>query len=456
MEKRGQWSSNIGFILAAAGSAVGLGNIWKFPGKVADNGGGAFMLIYLAIIVLVGFSVMLAELALGRRSQSNAVASFRKINKKFSFIGALGVFTAFVIASYYCVVGGWVVRYVIEYISGGGFAVAGDTAQYEGYFVNLISNPAESITLQAIFLILCILVIIRGVSGGIEKVSKLLMPLLLVILVAIVIRSLTLEGASEGLSFMLTFDFSTITMESVAVAMGQAFFSLSLGMSIMITYGSYVPKKENLAKSTLSICTIDTMVALLAAFAIIPAVFASGTDMGMGAGFAFISLPNVFAQMPFGNIFGLLFFALLLFAAFTSAISIVEGTVAYACEEFKLTRVKATIIIGILAFILGVGYSLSQGAVALNIPWFNEAGSISLGNFMEFFTDNFSLPLGALLTCVFVGFVWKPKNAIAEIEQNGLFKFSYAKIWTISIKFICPLVLAVILFYTLVLGVGLS
>ncbi len=451
MKKREQWASNFGFILAAAGSAVGLGNIWKFPGKVAENGGGAFIVIYLLIIAAVGFSVMLAELTLGRHSQKNIAAAFRDIDKRFTFIGKLGVFTAFIIASYYCVVGGWVMKYIFEYITGAAFS-----GGYENYFINLIGSGFAPIVWQLIFLVLSLLVIIRGVSGGIEKVTKFLMPLLLVILVAITIRSLTLEGANEGLAFMLSFDVSALTMQSVVVAMGQAFFSLSLGMSIMITYGSYLSKEDNLAKSTASICAIDTAVALLAAFAIIPAVTATGTDMGKGAGFAFIALPAVFEEMPFGIFFGLLFFILLFFAAFTSAISIIEGTVAYTSEEFKISRVKATIIIGALAFIVGVGYSLSQGAVALNIPWFTEAGSISLGNLMEWFTDNLALPLGALLTSIFVGFIWKPENAIEEIEQGGKFKFALKGFFTISIKYICPIVLAIILFYTLVLGVGLS
>ncbi len=451
MQKRDQWTSNIGFVLAAAGSAVGLGNIWKFPGKVAANGGGAFIVVYLVIIAVVGFSVMLAELALGRNANKNIVGAFASINKKFSFIGKLGVLTAFIIASYYCVVGGWVLKYIFEYITGAAFA-----GGYSDYFVGLISSAAEPVIWQFVFLALSIAVILRGVSSGIEKVSKFLMPILLVILVAITVRSLTLPGASDGIALMLNFDFSALTFQSVAVAMGQAFFSLSLGMSIMVTYGSYLKKNENLVRSTASICTIDTMIALLAALAIIPAVAATGTDMGMGAGFAFIALPAVFAEMPFGFFFGLLFFVLLFFAAFTSAISIIEGVVAYASEEFKLTRKKATIIVGALAFIVGIGYSLSQGAVSLNIPWFGEAGSISLGNFMEFFTDNLALPLGALLTCIFVGFIWKTKNAAAEIEQDGKFAFKLKGAWDIAIKYVCPIVLAVILFYTLVLGVGLS
>ncbi len=451
MQKRGQWTSNLGFILAAAGSAVGLGNIWKFPGKVATNGGGTFILLYLLIIAVVGFSVMIAELSLGRHTHKNIVGTFKAIDKRFAFIGKLGVLTAFIIASYYCVVGGWVMKYIFEYILGGKFQGGHST-----YFVNLITSSVEPIIWQFLFLVLCVLVIIRGVSSGIEKVSKFLMPILLVILVVITIRSLTLEGAKEGIDLMLTFDLSTLTMETVAVAMGQAFFSLSLGMSIMITYGSYVAKNENLVKSTTSICIIDTMVALLAAFAIIPAVTATGTDMGMGAGFAFIALPSVFEQMPFGLFFALLFFILLFFAAFTSAISIIEGTVAFASEEFKLSRFKATIIIAILAFIVGIGYSLSQGAVAINIPWFNEAGYMSLGSFMEFFTDNLALPLGALLTSIFVGFIWKPENAILEIEQGGSFKFALKNVWSFSIRFICPIVLIIILFYTLILGVTLS
>ncbi len=451
MKKREQWVSNFGFILAAAGSAVGLGNIWKFPGKVAANGGGIFIVAYLVVIAVLGFTIMLAELTLGRHSQSNIVAAFRGINKRFGFIGKLGVFTAFIIASYYCVVGGWVMRYIFEYITGAAFA-----GGYESFFVGLISSSVEPLIWQLVFLVLSLLVIIKGIAGGIEKVTKLLMPLLLIILVVIAVRSLTLDGAAEGIAHMLSFNLSDFTMQSMAVAIGQAFFSLSLGMSIMVTYGSYLSKEDNLVKSTTSICVIDTSVALLAAIAIIPAVTATGTDMGMGAGFAFIALPAVFAEMPFGLFFGLLFFVLLFFAAFTSAFSIIEGVVTYASEEFKISRIKTTVIVGALAFVVGIGYSLSQGAVPLNVPWFNEAGSTSLGNLMEWFTDNLALPLGALLTSIFVGYVWKSSNAVAEIEQGGKFKFKNHWFFDISIKYICPIGLTIILFYTLVLGVGLS
>lgn len=458
-QKRGQWVSNIGFILAAAGSAVGLGNIWKFPGKLGANGGGNFILAYIIGVAVIGFTVMMAEFVIGRATQKNSVGAFRILNKRWTFIGAIGMITAFVIMSYYSVVGGWVMKYILVYLTGAEFGVS--ASKYQDFFINFISRPIEPLIWYAIFMAICIFVIIKGVSAGIERVSKMLMPALFILLIVVAIRSVTLDGAAEGLKFMLTLNPLSFSSGTIVAAIGQAFFSLSLGMGIMITYGSYVPKSDNLIKSATWICALDTLVAILAAFAIIPAVFVTlGHDgLGMGGGFAFMALPNVFSQMPGGNFFGLLFFILLFFAALTSAISIFEGTVAFVTEEFNMSRLPATIILAIFMTFLAVGYSLSQGAMKINLPWFDFANGLRLlpmNAVMEKFTDNLTMPLCALLFCIFVGWVWGVDEGVAEIEQNGSFNFFFKKLWKFSIRFLAPAAIIVILYHTLFLGIGLS
>lgn len=453
-EKRGAWASNIGFILSAAGSAIGLGNIWKFPGKVGANGGGTFIVIYLAIIALIGFSLMIAEISLGRHAQSNSISAFKNINKKWSFVGVLGILSAFIILSYYSVVGGWVMKYIATYLTGANFG--GNTADY---FVGFISQGAEPLIWHALFMIITVSVVTKGVSAGIEKVSKVLMPLLFVILIAITLRSVTLPGADQGLDFLLQFHVSEITPSLIIAALGQAFFSLSLGMAIMITYGSYVSKSDSLPRSVGLIAVLDTFIALLAGFAIVCAVFATDPSLigSGGGGFAFISLPNVFASMPAGDFFGLLFFVLLFFAAFTSAMSILEGLVSCVTELLKISRKKATIGLGVCMYVLGCGYSLSQGAMDIKLPWFDFANGLrwdSMGNVMEYTTDNLLIPLTALLVCVFVGWVWGTKQAVREIKIGS--NFPIEKAWVFSIKYICPIAIAVILFTTLVMGISIS
>lgn len=454
-QNRGAWASNIGFILAAAGSAIGLGNIWKFPGKIGANGGGTFIVIYLLMVFFIGFSTMLAEITLGRRAQRSAIHSFNIVHPKWNFIGKMGVFVAFVILSYYSVVGGWVLKYISTYLTGADFG--GDTANY---FVNFISKPVEPLIWHAVFMTVTVLIVSKGVSAGIEKVSKFLMPVLLVILTAITARALTLPGAEKGIDFLLTVDFSTVNSNMVVSALGQAFFSLSLGMAVMITYGSYVDKTDSLPKSVGLIASLDTFIALLAGTAIVCSVFATDESLiGQGGGgFAFISLPNVFNEMPFGNLFALLFFVLLLFAALTSAMSILEGIVAYVIERFAISRFLATVILGVTMYIVGCGYSLSQGALPwLKLPWFDFKNGLvmsPMGNVMEYMTDNLLMPLTALLVCIFVGWIWKTENAVKEIKIGS--KFALEPVWVVCVKYICPLAIIAILFTTLVLGVSIS
>lgn len=447
MENRSQWGSNIGFILAAAGSAVGLGNIWKFPGKAYAGGGGSFLLVYILIVILIGATVMLTEFTVGRHTHKNCVGAFKQINKKWTFIGGMGILTGFIILCYYSHVGGWVVKYMWAYLT----EPSAVYADPKGYFLNFLGAsgfPVQAaIIFPIIFMALTAAIIVKGVEAGIEKVNKVLMPSLFVILIVITIRAVTLPGAQEGLQYMLHFDPSLINSKVIMSALGQAFFSLSLGMGVMCTYASYLGKGENLIKNTFTVCTLDTLVALLAGFAIIPAVFAAGVEPGMGGGFAFISLATVFQSMPAGSIFGFLFYTLLFFAALTSAISILEGTVAYVCEERKLDRKKVTIVLAIIMYVFGILYTVSQVAVPLKGIWFDANGIAfpGLGDWMEFMTDKLLMPLGSLLFCIFVGWIWGVDNAAAEVEQDGSHKFALKGVWSILVKYVAPLAIIAIM-----------
>lgn len=459
--KRSQWASNLGFILAAAGSAVGLGNIWKFPGKAAANGQGAFLICYILIVALIGFPVMLAELSIGRSTQKNVVGAFRQLDKRWSFAGGIGVVTLFVILSYYAVVGGWVMKYVWVYMSGADFGAFGSgDIRFSAYFADFISKPGEPLIWGAVFLGLCIYVVVHGVSQGIERMSKLLMPGLFLLLAGVVAYALTLDGAVDGLKFMLEIKPSSFNGNTVVAALGQAFFSLSVGMGIMVTYGSYVPKTENLAKSAVYICVLDTLVAIMAGLAIIPVVYitAGPEGMGMGGGFAFMALPQVFSRLPGGVFFGFTFFLLLFLAALTSAVSILESCVAWITEEFHVGRLKATLALVIPMSLLSAGYSLSQGAIDIKLPCFDFANGIQMipmNAVMEKFTDNLMIPLGALCFCLFAGWVWGVKHAAGEIEASG-HTFRFKKAWGILVRFVAPAVIAVILYFTVGRGQGLS
>lgn len=458
--KRSQWASNLGFILAAAGSAVGLGNIWKFPGKVAAYGGGAFLICYILIVALIGFPVMLAELSIGRSTQKNVVGAFRQLNPRWSFAGGIGVLTLFVIMSYYAVVGGWVMKYVWVYLTGANFGSGTDSSVFTGYFAEFISRPAEPLVWGAVFLALCIFVVVHGVSEGIERVSKILMPGLFLLLAGTVIYAMTLDGAKDGLAFMLKVEPSQFNGNTIVAALGQAFFSLSVGMGIMVTYGSYVPKSESLAKSAGCICLLDSLVALLAGLAIIPVVYitAGPEGMGMGGGFAFMALPEIFSRLPGGVFFGFAFFLLLFLAALTSAISILESCVAWLTEEFRLSRLKATLIFVVPMAFFSAGYSLSQGAMDIRLPWFDFSSGlqmIPMNAAMEKFTDNLMIPLGALCFCLFTGWVWGTKNAVGELEASG-HPFRFRKFWAFSVRFLAPAVIVIILYFTLGRGQGLS
>ena len=457
-EPRAQWGSKIGFVLAAAGSAVGLGNMWKFPGRAYEGGGGTFLLVYLVIVICLGIPIMLTEFSIGRASQSNVVGSFKRLGHRGGVIGA------FIITCYYGHVGGWVMRYMVSYVADAP-AVYADPL---GYFYETLglhadgttSFPWIAILFAAIFMAINAVVIIRGVEGGIERFNKVGMPALFVLLLILLVRAVTLPGAAEGVRYMLSFDWSKLTGQTILAALGQAFYSLSIGMAILITYGSYLPKQENIEKNSILICGMDTLVAVIAGFIVVPAVFATlGADqVGKGGGFAFVSLAGVFEQMPAGRLFGALFYLLLLFAALTSCVSLVESVVAFLTERFGWKRTRATIGVCTVLFLIGCLYTCSQAAYPLKGVWFDLTNGVTSPAFcdaMEYLTDRLMIPVCALGCCVFAGWAWKPDQVIAEVERSGV-HFGLARAYCVLIKYVAPLAILVILVISFVTGSTLS
>ena len=389
-QKRDGFSSRFGLIAAAAGSAVGLGNIWKFPYIVGENGGSAFILIYLISILGVGLPVLLAEFIIGRRGGANAVRSFKKLapNTKWPVIGWLGIIAAFMILGFYTVIAGYTIHYFLLSLTN---AFSGMSSEQITQTFHHFSSGHTPIIYTIIFTLLAVVVLFGGIKDGIEKYTKILMPGLVGIIILLVVRAITLPGAAEGLKFLFKPDFSEVSINSILDALGHSFFSLSVGMGTMLTYGSYISKKENLSTVTCSIAVADTMIALLAGVAIFPAVFAFGIDPTSGPGLVFITLPNVFLQMPGGNIFGALFFLLLFIAALTSVISIFEVIITYVTEELNVNRQKALKLTSIAVIIIAIFCSLSQ--TPNTTLSFNGN---TLFDWMDLLSANVILPIGGL------------------------------------------------------------
>jgi NSS family neurotransmitter:Na+ symporter len=443
-QQRDGFSSKLGVIMAAAGSAIGLGNIWKFPYVTGIYGGAAFILIYLLCIILIGLPVMLSELLVGRKGQKNAIGSFKAIapGTPWYITGTLGVSAAFMILAFYGVVAGWTLEYIYMSIVN---AFSGmNPAALETTFTTFISNPYKPIIWQMIFMAITAIIVIIGIKDGIEKFTKFLMPLLLVIIVILCIRSITLPGAKAGLEFLFKPDFSKLTGEGVLNALGHAFFSLSLGMGILLTYGSYINKDDNLAETAVQVTFLDTFIAILAGVAIFPAVFAFNIEPSAGPGLVFITLPNVFQQMHGGYIFGLLFFTLLAVAALTSSVSILEVVVAYLAEELKLTRKKATILGALSTGILGIFCSLSMGS----LDHFKIFG-MNIFDLLDFISANILMPLSGLLIIVFVGWYLGRKVVKAEVSNNGMLHVKYFKYFMFLAKFVSPVAIAIVFLHGL-------
>jgi neurotransmitter:Na+ symporter, NSS family len=436
---RAQFSSKFGLIAAAAGSAIGLGNIWKFPYITGVYGGAAFLFVYLGFILAIGLPVMLSELIIGRKSRKNAFGAFKKLapHTPWRFIGSFGVAAAFLILSFYGVVAGWSIKYIF-------FSISNDFAHstpelINTSFENFITNPIEPLKFQIFFMVITGAIVIIGVQKGIERYSKILMPILLVIIIILDIRAVTLPGAGEGLRFLFHPDFSKLSFEGVLSALGHAFFSLSLGMGTLITYGSYVNKNNNLVSTAIQVTTADTIIAVLAGIAIFPAVFAFNIEPDVGVGLIFKTLPNVFMQMPGGYIFSILFFVLLTIAALTSAISILEVVVAYFTEELKIKRSISTILATSLITLLGIICSLSLGIFS-DLIIFNR----NVFDFLDHISANILLPVGGMFIALFIGWVFGKYKVYREVAHGGKLKGWFLWIFMWLVKFVAPIAIFIV------------
>lgn len=459
---RGQWSSSFGFIMAAAGSAVGLGNLWKFPFLVGQNGGSAFLIVYALFVVFIGLSLVIAEITIGKYGQLNPIGSYNLISPKLKWVGTMGILTGFIILAYYPVVGGWILYYLCN-----AFQKATPGINCAQMFDNYTSSYLPLITL-CIYSILNYVIVALGVEKGIEKYSKIMMPSLFIILLIILIRTVTLDKGWEGINFLLKPDFSKLTGKVLLDAVGQVFFSLSLGMGALMTYGSYMKKEENLLVAATSIPAIDTAIAFFAAVSIMPAVFAFGFEPTAGPKLIFVTLPAVFAQMPWGNFIAVIFFTLMLFAAITSSISMTEGLVSYLIDKRHWRRFTATTTVCFTCLLMGIPTALSFGPMK-NILFFGK----SIFDALDFLASNILLPCGGIMLCISVGWIWdgglrnltkvqKTEDGteiisnsyvfnapLKEITNNGKLNFPFMEAWIFLIKWICPLVIAIIFLYNL-------
>ncbi len=444
---RSNFSGKIGFVFAAAASAVGLGNIWRFPYLAAKYGGGIFLLVYLVLTVTFGFALMTAEIAIGRKTGTSAINAFTKLDKRFGFIGWIGSLVPMIILPYYSVIGGWVVKYFGIFVSGSGTEAAKD-----GYFDAFISQTWQPIFCFFIFIALTTLVVMLGVEKGIEKVSKIMMPLLIALTLFIAVYSLFMPGAIDGVAYYLKPDFSHFSVTTVLAAMGQLFYSMSISMGIMITYGSYMKKSVNLESSVRYIEIFDTGIAFLAGLMIIPAVFSfSGGDqtvLGKGPGLMFVTLPKVFSSMPGGDIIGAVFFVLVFFAAVTSSISLMETVVSIVCDKLGWKRKTTCLVVLIGSFAVGLLSTMGFGVLD-HVRIFG----MSILDMFDFISNSVIMPIVALLTCIFVGYFLKPKALIDEVEIEGEFKKK--TLFVVIIKYFAPICIVLILISSILDALGI-
>jgi NSS family neurotransmitter:Na+ symporter len=440
----GQWSSRWAFILAATGSAVGLGNIWRFPYLTGENGGGAFVLVYLACVVLVGIPIMMAEILLGRRGRQSPINTMESLAEEeglspyWKYLGWMGVVAGFIILSYYSVIAGWTLAYIFR--MGAGVFVDADAALTKQIFTDLISDPEKLLAWHTSFMIISVIVVSRGVKNGLERAVKVLMPALFILLLIMVGYAMSTEKFIEGLTYLFVPDFERLADKNFfsdifLPALGQAFFSLSIGMGAIMIYGSYLSQKSSITFNCFTIALADTTVAILAGVAIFPIVFTYGLEPAGGPGLIFITLPIAFGQMPFGTFFGCLFFILLLFAAWTSAISLLEPAVTWLVENRNMTRVKAAALAGIVSWLLGLVTVLSFNKWAFS---FSFAGAIKENGMFDIFdilTSNIMLPIGGLLVAIFA--VWKMSRK-STVEELGLGDGTAYQAWRFAVRYIAP------------------
>ena len=437
----GFWKSRWLFILAATGSAVGLGNIWKFPYITGENGGGAFVLVYLLCICIIGIPVMIAEVSLGRMGRQSPINTMKALAKSsnasplWAIIGWMGALAGFLILSFYSVIAGWALSYTVD-MAGGDFVKI--TAEESGnIFGALLASPAQLTIWHTVFMVLTMAIVARGVNAGLEKAIKFLMPVLFILLFILFGYALSSDGFSQGVSFMFSFDFSKLTTESIMVALGHAFFTLSLGLGAIMAYGAYMPENTSIAKTVVIVAVLDTAVAIMAGLAIFPIVFANGLEPSAGPGLLFQTLPIAFGQMDAGVIFGTMFFVLVSFAAWSSAISLAEPIVAWMVERFNMSRNKAAIIIGISAWALGMATVFSFN-IWSEVKLFDKTPF----DLLDFLTTNILLPLGGLCIAIFAS--WKVSQTKMKNEVGIDYPILY-KFWLFTLRFLAPLAIVAVL-----------
>ncbi len=448
MNSRSTFTGKIGFVLAAAGSAVGLGNIWRFPYLAAKYGGGIFLLVYLILTVTFGFTLMVAEIAIGRKTGVSAIGSFKSLDKRFGFVGVLASLVPVIILPYYSVIGGWVLKYLFGFLAAEGSEMAVST-----YFDSYTAQVTQPIVWFVAFILITAVVVLLGVDKGIEKVSKVMMPLLIVLIIGISVYTISsMDGAWDGVIYYIKPDFSKFSAMTLLAAMGQLFYSMSLAMGIMITFGSYMKKDISIEKSVRQIEIFDTGIAFLAGLMIIPAVFAfSGGDesaLGEGPSLMFSTLPKIFDTMPGGNIIGFTFFLMVFFAALTSSISLMETVVSVVMDKLKLKRKSACLLVFVFSTVLGLfscfGYNIWSGVKLLGM---------SIFGFFDFISNSVIMPIVAFFTAIFVGYVIKPRAIIEEAELSGEFKSK--KLFSVVIKYIAPIFIILILVSSVLSGFGI-
>ncbi|MCA0971085.1 sodium-dependent transporter [Halobacillus litoralis] len=435
---REKWGTKLGFMLAAMGSAVGLGNIWRFSFVAGNNGGGAFLILYLLFVVLIGVPLLLTEVSIGRKAESDVIGSFKKLAPKtpWYLTGFFGIASAFLILSFYAVVAGWAMFYFWNYINGS-FFTSPDVG-YEGAFGQFISHSWHPIIWTALFMTLTIVIVLGGVKRGIEAANRIFMPLLAVLMIVLAFFSLSLDGASEGMKFLFTPDWSALSDPSIYIAaLGQAFFSLSLGMGAMLTYGSYLKKENKLPSATLGIGLMDTFFAVISGIVIFPAVFAFGIDPSSGPPLVFITLPTIFEQMPFGGVVGLIFFFALVLASLSSSVSILEVPTAYFMRAFGWSRFATSVLMGSIMFVMGIGVSLGFGVWSGVTP----IGDLGILDSMDYIASNILLPLGGLSMALLVGWFLKKSEAL---EATDLSNSPIGGFWHFIVKYLAPILIVII------------
>ena len=441
MSEKSQWGSKIGFILASAGSAIGLGAVWKFPYMTAANGGGSFLLVFLIFTLLIGLPLLLAEFVLGRGAAVSAVKTFGKLgkNKKYNIFGIIGAFALFVLLSFYSVIGGWILVYLgISIADALGIYSASD---YVALFSTIISNSWIALGAQAMFILLNVLIVSRGVQKGIERASKIMMPMLFIIFLIIITRSLTLPNSMAGVTYFLKPDFSKITTSGLLFALGQSFFALSIGVTAMLTYASYLNKQVNMVQSGVSVVIMNIAVSIMAGLAIFPAMSSFGMESEGGPSLLFIVLPQLFNNMAFGKLFYILFLILFLFATITSSVVMLEINVGNLTDQKNTNRTKWSVIVGILTFVFGIPSALSYGTLA-NTLFFGKTFFDS----MDFLVSNILMPLGCLFLSIFTGYVLDKKVAMRElhVKEDNKVSLGFFKVWLFLLRYILPIIIAIV------------